>query len=273
MVMVSIELITKGEDTLIDVLESIKNQTFNDYEIICTNSAKNIDTSELLKKYNVKEIKTEELPALLAARYLSNLYATGEYRLILDSTRPLKNNALEILTTKYNSYSAVCIKEGSVGKGFWVNQANILKILSEGSFSKLNSKNVAYLLPRFYKSNILNYSFKFLKENIDKTLFSEISYGEHHLIYDAAKLKNEDIALTDEILLDHYEDSSLSLIIKKYKWYGKSQRTLNKINFNNKAKTFKSHVRPFSFNLYEIETIPIRFIRVISFLYGYLLEY
>ncbi len=269
MVKVSIELITKGEDTLKIVLESIKSQTFKNFEIICANSSEKIETSRLLRTYNVKEIKAINAKHLLG-RYLSNSIAEGEYRLILDSTRPLESNALEILVSKYLKYSAVCIKEGSIGNTFWINQANKLKILSEKSFNKLQPKKVAYILPRFYYGKVLDNAFKFLKNNIDNELFNEISYGEHHLIYEAAKLDDKEIILTDEILIKHYEDKSVASIIKKYKWYGKSQKTLNKINFNNNAKKMKSHVRPLMFNIYEIETIPIRFVRICAFLYGYL---
>ena len=93
--MISIELISKGESSLQSVLESIKNQTFKDYEIVCADSSNDNNVKTLLLKYNCKVIELPNDSGHLVARYNAHKYASGERSLILDSTRPLKNNALE----------------------------------------------------------------------------------------------------------------------------------------------------------------------------------
>ncbi len=268
---ISIELITKGEPTTEKVLESISQQTFGDYEVTCVNSSYNPMVAELLKEYGVHEIPVKPHTKHLEARYLAHTNSTGEFRLLLDSTRPLDKNTLETLLYKYSKFRAVCIREKSLGQGFWVKQADILRSLSEHSDFQKNGSKIAYLLPRFYRGDVLNNAFKFLKQSIDNRLFTEISYGEHHLIYDAAKLEPSDITITDEALISHYEDESSKAIFRKYHWYGKSQRTLNLLKFDSNVNKLNSHKRPFSFSTFvpKMRTIPIRSLRTIAFLIGY----
>lgn len=269
---ISVQLITKGEQSLEDVLVSLARQKFKDYETVCVNSSRGQETSQLLRRFGVKEIIVDPETKHLQARYLAHLNSSGRYVLLLDSTRPLEENAMEVLINKYNNFPAVVIKEGSIGQGFWVKQADKLRFFSEILFPEVIDKDIAYILPRFFHSDVIDRAFNLLKEKIDDKLFKEIGYGEHHLIYEAAKICRNEIVITDEILLKHYEDRTAVSIFKKYKWYGKSQRTLNKLNFDSSVKKFMSHKRPFSKKLFipMISTIPIRFLRVFSFLTGYL---
>ena len=274
MVEVSIELIGNGESTIYSVLDSIKKQTFEDYEVIYVFANVNKDSIKKLEKYNIKLVNTVEKTSLLRARYIANSFAIGNFRLLLDSTRTLEPKALELLITKYQEYDAVCIKEGVLGNGFWVNQADKLKILSDRTFLKTVGKSPAFLLPRWYRQEVLDTAFEFLKNSIDQELFDNIGYGEHHLIYNTANIKIDKIAITEETLLKHYEDSTASYIFKKYSRYGRSQKTLNLVKIKTQAKKLLSHKRPFILSnlLLEIETIPIKFLRLISFMYGYLFQ-
>lgn len=269
---ISVELITKGERSLEAVLVSLARQKFRDYETVCVNSSKNRETSQLLHRFGVKEIIVDPETKHLEARYLAHLNSSGRYVLLLDSTRPLEENAMELLMNKYINFPAVVIKEGSIGQGFWVNQAYKLRSLSEMLFSDVMDKKVAYILPRFFHAEVLDRAFNSLKEKIDDKLFKEISFGEHHLIFEAVSLKKNEITITDEILLKHFEDSSAKAIFSKYRWYGKSQKTLNKLNLDTNAKRFSSHTRPYSYRMVipSLSTIPIRSLRVFAFLLGYL---
>ena len=269
---ISIEMLSRGEPSTARVLKSIEEQTFKDYDITCVNSSGNPEISDLLHEFKVKEIVAEPSTKHLEARYLAHINSSGKFRLLLDSTRPLEPNALELLISKYSGFKAVCIREGSLGQGFWVKQADLLRSSSEMLFKKTVGNTPAYILPRFYRSEILDEAFKFLKSVINVELFKKIGYGEHHLIYDAAKLKSSEIAITDEILLKHFEDSSARMILRKYTSYGKSQRTLNMLSVNLKAKKLSSHRRPLSRKLIipMTKTVPLRLLRVSGFLLGYL---
>lgn len=265
--MISIELISKGESSLQSVLESIKNQTFKDYEIVCADSSNDNNVKTLLLKYNCKVIELPNNSGHLVARYYAHKYASGERSLILDSTRPLKNNALEILHKYYYNHDMVIIREDSLGHGFWVSQAKLLKEISEKQNDRLNKATLAFLLPRFYNSNLLTKAF----DNIITTtgdLFNKISYGEHHLIFDECKKISNDLDMTNEMLLSHYEDNSLIKIIKKYYWYGKSQKVLKNLKFSS-VSHLSTHVRKNVDLKMRLKTFPINVARVIPFILGY----
>lgn len=272
MTTVGIELITRGEKSLRKVLESIKGQSFKDYVVTCVNSSPSEMTSKLLSEFNVREIKVQPETCILEARYLAHVNCEGEYRFILDSTRPLVPDALHELIHGYSTYKAVCVKEGSLGDGFWVEQAKMIKRYSDMSFEKTVGDNVAYILPRFYISSILDIAFDFLKENMGESIFNKINYGDHHLIYEATELKNGEIALTQEELLNHYEDSTAKIIFQKYLRYGNSQKMLKYIRFESNSKSLFSHLRPFSIRdiWLKIQSSPLIFLRGLAFFIGYI---
>lgn len=266
--MISIELISKGEPSLKDVLESIKNQIFEDYEIICADSSNNVGAKNLLLQYNCKVIDLPEDSGHLIARYSAHKYAKGTRSLLLDSTRPIKNNTLEILNKNYYNYDMVILREDSLGKGFWVNQAKLLKSISEMQSKRVNNETLAFLLPRFYNSDLLTKAYANIINNTGK-LFDKISYGEHHIIFDECKKLSSKIGITNELLLSHYEDSSLKKIIKKYYWYGKSQNILKSLS-GSAASNLSTHLRKnVSFKM-RLKTIPINTARGIPFIVGYI---
>ncbi len=265
--MISIELITRGEPTLKNTLDSIFNQNFKNYEVICIDSSGKFKTKDLLSTYNCKVIELPGETKHLVARYEANKYAGGDRALILDATRPLVSNALNTLNNLYSNHDMVIIKEGSIGKGFWVHQSNILKEISEMQNARLNSEILGFLLPRFYNRNILSKAFDAIVEHTGQ-LFTKISYGEHHLIFEECMKLSHDFILTNEILLSHYEDDNLMKILKKYYWYGKSQKVLKNLK-DSQTNNLRTHVRKNIGLRNRIRTLPINTARGISFILGY----
>lgn len=265
--MISIELISKGEIQLKETLESIRDQCFEDIEIVCADSSDNKDIKPLLKEFDCRIIELPLGTFHLKARYLAHINSRGDFCLLLDSTRPLKKNALLTLKREYSSYDMTIIKEDSKGNGFWVEQARKLTDISVSQFNRIYSETLPFLLPRFYRREILDRSFSNIKET-KKSIFDRISYGEHHLIFEEARKLSKNIGLTNEKLISHYEDDSLLKILKKYHWYGKSQRTLDLIS-QSETKSLSKHVRrnvPFRKRL---GTIPISTARIMPFILGY----
>ena len=265
--MISIELISKAEYHLKDTLESIRRQDFNDFETVCAESSGRKEVERLLDDYGCKVIEMPVETRHLSARYQSHLNSKGEWCLLLDSTRPLKNETLSSLMKKYSKYDMTIIKEDSIGTGFWAEQARKLNDISASQFSRLETETLAFLLPRFYKKEVLDFSFSKIKE-ITNSVFDKISYGEHHLIFEQAKKLSKNIGLTNDKLILHYEDDSLFKILKKYHWYGKSQRTLDLIS-STETKYFSKHVRTEVPFLRRLQTIPISSARILPFLVGY----
>lgn len=267
----SIEIITKGEKSLKDSLDSMRNQTYNSFEIVCSNSSLDPSIIRILDDFSVKH-QDVGIVRHLRGREISHNISTGKYSFLMDSTRILEANALDVLKRYIQRYEIVAMKEGSIGTGFWVNQAKIYKDISEkkAQIKKLREKIPSYILPRLYKSNILSKVFNSLRQKIPDKLFDSIGYGEHHIIFQEA------ISITDSFyyyknseLIKHYEDNSIASIYRKYRSYGKDQTILNAVSEYN-ASTLVSHMRGLSMHqlVGNLLCSPLISLRGFSFLIG-----
>lgn len=266
--MISIELISRGEKSLEDVLKSIKRQDYQDYEIICADSSGKRDVDNLLQSYGCKIVRLPAHTPFLRARYEAHINSVGVLSLLLDSTRPIKPNALSFLISEYKMYDMTIIREDSVGKGFWVKQAKLLRDISEEQFSRTRNESTAFLLPRLYNYRILSNAFENIKVNAGQ-LFDKIGYGEHQIIFDECKRYSLNIGITKEALISHYEDDSFRKIISKYYRYGKSQKTLNGMR-DIPAKRLSTHIRRDIGIRKRIITMPVVLARGMPFVFGYL---
>ena len=265
--MISIELISRGEKSLENTLSSITRQSFHDYEIVCADSSNDDQIIGLLQMYNCKVIILPKNTPHLKARYEAHIHSTGEFSLLLDSTRPLNPDALSLLFNNYKKYDMVIMKEDSQGNGFWVNQARLLNDISLSQFYRSSNESIAFLLPRFYRSVLLTDAFNSITLNAGN-LFNKISYGEHHIIFDECRKLSKNIGLTNEILISHYEDDSLRRIISKYYRYGKSQKTLKKLK-NSSATNLSTHMRRNIGIKKRMKIMPITIARGVPFALGY----
>lgn len=268
MYLISIEIISRGESSLESVLESINKQSYKDFEIVCADASSDKQVKQLLLSYGCRVIEIPEKCGHLEARYIAHINSKGSTSLILDSTRPLKENALELLFRKYYFSDMVIIKEDSLGKGFWVNQAKLIKEISESQIKRTEKENIAFLLPRFYNSKILTQAFNNIFKNTGP-LFEKISYGEHHLIFEECKKFSSKIVLTEETLLSHYEDDSLLKIVRKYYRYGKMQKLLKELPSSAVSKLQSHRRKGISLRL-RVRSIPISFARGIPFILAYI---
>lgn len=77
-------------------LESIKNQTYKDYEVIVVNDGSTDKSMEIAKEYNVKVIEQKN-QGLSSARNTGVKNSTGKYIMFLDSDDYIDNNLLKEL--------------------------------------------------------------------------------------------------------------------------------------------------------------------------------
>lgn len=111
---------TKNEQSVIrDLLESIKKQSYKNWEIILIDNSSTDKTYDIAREYT-KKVYTKG-PERSAQRNLGVERAAGEYVAILDADMQLEprvvEEAVELLGDK--SIGAVIIPERSFGKGFW----------------------------------------------------------------------------------------------------------------------------------------------------------
>lgn len=92
------------EDYLSQCLDSLANQTFDDFEVICVNDGSTDSSSQILQEYASKDsritIINQENKGLSGARNTAMEYVNGKYVIFLDSDDWLENNALEELYNK-----------------------------------------------------------------------------------------------------------------------------------------------------------------------------
>ena len=91
------------EDYIKECLDSVKKQSFKDYEVIVVNDGTKDKSMDIVKKYDVKVINQEN-QGLSAARNNGAKKAKGEYLLFLDSDDTIENNLLEVLNEAATKY-------------------------------------------------------------------------------------------------------------------------------------------------------------------------
>jgi len=220
MKMISITIpIVKGT-YLREVLESIKSQTWKDYEIIGVNDTGNQYVSELLKEYGAKEIVLHS--GSLYARYIASVQAKGDYILLLDETRFFVDNEC-LREISENQADVIFLKEMDVTENFWTRASAIDKDYSFSEYSI--NEDRGYILPRCYKKDVLISAMENVKLNL-KDKFFELTAPEDLLTYEEAKRMIKSKKIIKRTILMHYGDASLKQIIKKYYRYGKDYGSL-----------------------------------------------
>lgn len=93
-------------------LDSVLNQTFEDWEAICVNDGSTDNSAAILEEYGHKDgrfkIVSQSNGGLSAARNMGLKAAAGEYVLFLDSDDWLESNALKIISQSLNEEDMLC---------------------------------------------------------------------------------------------------------------------------------------------------------------------
>ena len=275
MVDFSIEMITRGEKTLTDSLNSVMRQTHNSFEVVCANSSTDPSVASLLDNYSVKH---QEIGCVkhLKGREIAHNLSGGKFSILMDSTRLLKEDALETLLPLIEKYSMVAIREDSTGTGFWARQAKRYRVSSENGIDEKKLKNniPSYILPRLYWKGLLDEVFHSLHSEMSETLFDSIGYGEHHIVFQKAILQGGAVYyFRDKSLILHFEDSKADMIFRKYRNYGIDQKVLKNLP-QYRASQLISHRRNINaIQLYNnILCFPLISVRTFAFISGLLLS-
>lgn len=139
------------EKYLGDCLDSVLNQSFQDWEAVCVNDGSTDGSLSILAEYAAKDARIKVVSQANAgtavARNTGLKEASGDYIFFLDSDDWLEANALQILAEKLNGEDMLCFS----GKRYFestrkYNQADILpeKVYQSG----MDYYNENALLPR-----------------------------------------------------------------------------------------------------------------------------
>lgn len=133
--LISVIITTKNSaQTLQPLLKSIKEQTYQNIEVVVVDNPKTSDnTREIAVKYGTRVFVKG--PERSAQRNFAAKKAQGEYLLILDSDMILTKSVISECVQKIqsnNQIGAIILLEKSFGKGFWAKAKAFERKLHEG---------------------------------------------------------------------------------------------------------------------------------------------
>lgn len=176
------------EKYLMECLDSLANQTFEDFEVICVNDGSDDSSPDILEEYASEDerfkIVSQENKGLSGARNTGMNYIKGRYLLFLDSDDWLELNALELLYNHANALNSEMV----IFPYRYFNQET--KQYEENDFTKLN----------MFDSSVDNKNFNY--KNIPETVF-RIPH-ESIKLYDVKTLKKLAVKFPEGL---NYEDA------------------------------------------------------------------
>lgn len=262
--MISIEIPVIWGSHLKQVMESIRDQSFGDYEIIIVDSSSDVETVEIANEFGAVLFPGPK--SLLEARWLGHKKSRGERELFLDETRLLSKDALERLNEM--TEDMVVIGEREVGNGLWIRLADLDKQISmHYNLDKL-SPEFGFILPRFFKREVLDYSFQILLEKMGSEVFSKVVHIDHQLIYREAYNFSTSVGIIRTPLIFHFGDESFGKIARKYYRYGKSDRIKRNVPYL-QSLTIRKRRRIVPTLKDKVILIPLYSARGISYVIGY----
>lgn len=213
------------EKYLVECLESIVNQSFKNFEVICVNDGSIDNSLDILQKYaeNDKRFKilNQENQGQGVARNNALNIANGEYILFVDPDDFIELNMLEVLNEKLNVQNVdIAIFDYQIfGKNI---KTNIVRFMDEMKNNlKLNiDNNFIFNWQELVKDNFSSipmivwnkvYSNKFIQENHIR--FAPNKHAEDHIFSISATLLADKISYIKKTLY-HYRNVSGSAVNK-----------------------------------------------------------
>ena len=224
------------EDYIERCLDSIKNQTYNDYEVIVINDGTKDNSMDIVKKYNVKVINQKN-QGLSVARNNGVKAATGDYLIFLDSDDYWKPKLLEKINKSLdNNPDIVRFQIQNV------DENNKITKYSEETFKGLNGVEAFNKIVKYHfvenawcyaikRKYYLDNKFKFAKETfhedfgliplviIKANIVNSIDYiGYNYFIRNGSIMNTDDYNKTKKKVNDFYNH---------YKYLVKESNKLN----------------------------------------------
>lgn len=262
--MISIEFSVVSGKYLKELLNSLRIQRFQDFEVIIVNS--NPELSDIIREFGAKEIfkKTGKLEA----RALAHREARGDFELLLEETRVLTENALYILD-KLKSIDMAIIHELELGDNL-INKLNRFDAENAFRFTSVGPRNL-FLLPRYFRREVLSNSFVSIFNKIPSSNISNIVANDLEIIYIESFQQFGKITKVEEPLIMKYGEKSFLESFKKYYRYGKTSRESSKTKYY-KSLNFQHRMRPIP-NLKSVLPLLLLYaFRGTSFFSGYYLN-
>lgn len=214
------------EKYLAESLNSILNQTFCDFEVICINDGSTDNSLDILQEYKKKDnrfrIYSQENQGQGKARNFAINNSKGKYIIFVDPDDFIDAEALEIINKKFNETDADVIQldfktflDGSHEEKTWLFSKRMKKhfnyALSDGNiyrWSKINGNN---FIDMSMSTCDKAYKASFIKNNDIK--FAPTRFGEDHLFSIGATILAEKILYLQQAFY-HYRTRPDSTVNK-----------------------------------------------------------
>jgi len=233
--LVSIIIPTKNSAaTLEECLNSIKNQSYKNIEVIVVDNNSEDDTKEIAKRYTA--LVFNKGPERSAQRSFGAMQSQGEYLLFIDSDMVLAEKVVEECVSKIQSNTevkAVIIPEESFGEGFWAQ----CKALERSFYLGVDWIEAARFFPKSVFDEVNGY---------DENCTSGEDFDLHQRVKDTNRTKRIE-RIESFIRHDEGKPTLISLLKKKFYYGGKIKNYQKKIS-NNNAYTQQASI----FNRYTL---------------------
>ncbi len=219
--LVSINVPTRNSSkTLPSCLEAIKNQTYQNIEIIIIDSFSSDSTIEISNQYRAQAISTEW--KLLGARYLGVKASKGEYILLLDSDQMLYPSTIERLVADMEKYDMMVLEETAYNPQTFLEKLFVADRNLVNRFADLHLDPMeGVLLARFYRKSLISKAF----DMIDIEKLHDVVAHDHAIIYYEAYQMSKRVGLVKSGVM-HKEPATLMELWRKNYRYGKTTREL-----------------------------------------------
>ena len=240
--LVSVNIPTfNSEKTLGKTIEAVKNQTYENIEILIVDSHSKDKTLEIAKKHKCKIVICEG--GLLEARIGGAEESKGEYVLLLDSDQILDPETVAKSVEAMKNKDCLWLYERAYNRNKWLPSLYDADRILVQEYMK-EGKDLSVVLPRFFKRTLLIKVFK----NIPKDAIPLCSAQDHIITtYEIKKLAGRIGFVGDKEKpgVQHMEpDNILKLIKKQHRW-GQVTREFHKTGFYSELISMKHKYRKF----------------------------
>lgn len=222
MELVSVIIPTKNSySTLASCLDSVKNQTYLNLEIVVIDGNSVDGTREYCEKNNVKIFSSDW--KLLGARYIGLQNSVGEYILMMDSDQILEKTCIQTCVDMIRrGLDMLCLEEMSLHPKTFIEKMYAADRLLMNQYAELQLDPLyGTAAPRFYRRSILEIVFRAIPEEI----FPFAAAYEDAIVYFEAFKISSNVGIVRKAMR-HQEPKSLKEVWNKNKGYGKSARQL-----------------------------------------------
>ena len=194
-------------------LESIKNQTFKDYEIIVVDDGSNDNSMKIVKKYDTKIINSSHV-GVSEARNIGAKQAKGEYLIFLDSDDYWDKDLLKELTKSMDNKPDLIRFQART-----VNDEGIMNDYNETEFYDKTGEEAFNIISQFhYIESVWIYAIKRSYYSKEKFAFKKDTIHEDFGLTPLIIIKAGKVNCINYIGYNYYRRSGSIMNTPDYEW-------------------------------------------------------